>query len=157
MARVAFELPGKMSQVVFDLSILGKFLAEPVTPEETLKQNLGSSRIQMELLICKIQADFVSALQVFEDKQKFRVDRWVRPEGGGGITCVLQDGKVFEKAGVNVSVVHGNLPPPAVAQMRARGRDFSSSGGTLPFFAAGVSSVIHPKNPFVPTIHFNYR
>lgn len=51
---------------------------------------------------------------------KFKVDRWLRKEGGGGITCVLQDGRVFEKAGVNISVVSGKLPPAAVQQMRSR-------------------------------------
>ena len=53
-------------------------------------------------------------------KTEFRVDRWLRKEGGGGITCVLQDGEVIEKAGVNISVVKGVLPPNAVRQMKAR-------------------------------------
>ena len=64
-------------------------------------------------------------------------------------------GKVFEKAGVNVSVVHGKLPPAAVQQMKSRGKDLK--GDMLPFFAAGISSVIHPRNPHIPTVHFNYR
>lgn len=51
---------------------------------------------------------------------KFIIDRWERQEGGGGISCVMQDGRIFEKAGVNVSVVHGHLPPGAVQQMRSR-------------------------------------
>ena len=84
------------------------------------------------------------------------MDRFERKEGGGGISCVLQDGKTFEKAGVNISVVHGNLPPPAVKQMRTRGKDLPENQ-QLPFYAVGVSCVIHPVNPMVPTIHFNYR
>ena len=56
---------------------------------------------------------------------------------------------------MNVSVVHGILPPSAVGQMRARGKDLK--GKELPFFAAGISSVIHPRNPHIPTVHFNYR
>lgn len=89
------------------------------------------------------------------------MDRWVRSKkegklGGGGITCVMQDGVVFEKAGVNISVVNGELSPQAAAQMRARGKPFSKTG-KLNFFAAGVSSVIHPRSPHVPTLHFNYR
>lgn len=55
-----------------------------------------------------------------EGGAKFIVDRWERQEGGGGITCVLQDGEVFEKAGVNISVVSGTLPAAAVTQMKAR-------------------------------------
>ena len=89
-------------------------------------------------------------------KNNFKVDRWTREEGGGGISCVLQDGKVFEKAGVNISVVHGRLPPSAVKQMKARGKDLPDNK-ELPFYAVGVSCVVHPVNPFVPTIHFNYR
>lgn len=104
----------------------------------------------------RIQADFCRALEAEEDADsKFVVDRWMRKEGGGGITCVMQDGRVLEKAGVNISVVSGNLPPAAVAQMRSRGKKLGE--GALPFFAAGVSAVIHPRNPMVPTIHFNYR
>uniref|UniRef100_A0A8B9DJN2 Oxygen-dependent coproporphyrinogen-III oxidase, mitochondrial n=1 Tax=Anser cygnoides TaxID=8845 RepID=A0A8B9DJN2_ANSCY len=78
--------------------------------------------------------------------------------GGGGISCVLQDGEVFEKAGVNVSVVFGQLSEEAARQMRSRGKSLKASAdGKLPFCAMGVSSVIHPKNPHVPTMHFNYR
>ncbi|CAG0915448.1 unnamed protein product [Notodromas monacha] len=139
------------------VNVTSDFVTESVTPLNTLNESPKSSRTQMELLIGKIQADFVRALESFESEKVFKIDRWLRPEGGGGITCVLQDGDVFEKAGVNISVVHGHLPPPAVAQMKSRGKNFPDEGGKLPFFAAGVSSVIHPRNPFVPTIHFNYR
>ena len=63
---------------------------------------------------------------------------------------------MFEKAGVGVSVVHGLIPPSAVAQMNARGKKLPE-GQEMPFFACGISSVIHPRNPHVPTLHFNYR
>lgn len=67
------------------------------------------------------QAEFCRALESEEDEDtKFKVDRWLRKEGGGGITCVMQDGRVFEKAGVNISVVSGTLPAAAVQQMKAR-------------------------------------
>ena len=112
----------------------------------------------MEKFIMTLQHDFCRALEAEEDKNttKFRVDRWTREEGGGGITCIIQDGDVFEKAGVGVSVVHGLIPPSAVAQMNARGKRLPE-GQEMPFFACGVSSVIHPRNPNVPTVHFNYR
>ncbi|XP_054743938.1 oxygen-dependent coproporphyrinogen-III oxidase [Anastrepha obliqua] len=133
------------------------FMSEPVTDKSTLIANEDDMRTKMELMIMKIQADVCRALEAEEYAgQKFKVDRWIRTEGGGGITCVLQDGEVFEKAGVNISVVTGMLPPGAVQQMRTRGKKLEE-GKKLPFFAAGVSAVIHPRNPHVPTIHFNYR
>ncbi|XP_015121056.1 oxygen-dependent coproporphyrinogen-III oxidase [Diachasma alloeum] len=132
-----------------------RFMADPITPTKDLAKNSGDMKTKMELLIMKIQSDFCRSLESLEDGTKFKVDRWSRKEGGGGITCVLQEGTVFEKAGVNISVVSGNLPPGAVRQMRARGKELDE--GSLPFFAAGVSAVIHPRNPMVPTIHFNYR
>lgn len=131
-------------------------MAAPVTDIDHLRKHSDDMRTRMELMIMKIQADVCRALEAEENfDKKFQVDRWSRKEGGGGITCVLQDGDVFEKAGVNISVVSGTLPQSAVDQMRSRGKKLSS--GTLPFFAAGVSAVIHPRNPYVPTIHFNYR
>ncbi|XP_050441486.1 oxygen-dependent coproporphyrinogen-III oxidase [Adelges cooleyi] len=132
------------------------FMADPVTDKLALESSPEDMRTIMELMIMKIQADFCQALEGEEPSQKFIVDRWLRAEGGGGITCVMQDGEVFEKAGVNISVVHGHLPPGAIAQMRARGKNFKDEQ-ILPFFAAGISAVIHPRNPYVPTIHFNYR
>lgn len=133
-----------------------EYLAKPITNVEQLLQNEHDMKTKMELFIMKIQADFVRSLERAENfGRKFEVDRWERKEGGGGITCVLQDGDVFEKAGVNISVVSGILPPGAIQQMRSRGKHLAE--GNLQFFAAGVSAVIHPRNPLVPTIHFNYR
>lgn len=132
------------------------FMAQPITDIDKMKQKGSDMKTKMELLVMKTQADFCKALEALEDSDtKFTVDRWTRAAGGGGITCVLQDGNVFEKAGVNISVVHGILPPNAIQQMRARGK--SMQEGSLPFHAIGVSAVIHPRSPMVPTIHFNYR
>ncbi|CAH0553958.1 unnamed protein product [Brassicogethes aeneus] len=131
------------------------FMALPITNLEHLEKNKDDMKTKMELMILRVQADFCKALELEEDCNKFIVDRWTRKEGGGGVTCVMQDGKIFEKAGVNISVVSGNLPPQAVTQMKTRGKQLQ--GKNLPFFAAGISAVIHPVNPMVPTIHFNYR
>ncbi|GBF92224.1 coproporphyrinogen III oxidase [Raphidocelis subcapitata] len=96
------------------------------------------------------------------DGTKFRQDAWLRAEGGGGITRVMQDGNVWEKAGVNVSVVYGSMPPEAYRaasgnpDLMKRIKDAGDSS-RVPFFAAGISSVMHPKNPHCPTMHFNYR
>ena len=136
------------------------FMAPPVTDAKKLVYNSDSIATRMELLIMEIQAEVCRAVESLEDgDKKFFVDKWSKANNtGGGITCVLQDGEVFEKAGVNVSVVHGNLPEGAEKQMRSRGKNFTRHpDGSLPFVAMGVSSVIHPTNPHCPTIHFNYR
>ncbi|KAF8975891.1 Coproporphyrinogen-III oxidase [Entomortierella lignicola] len=114
-------------------------------------------RLRMEAFVKKIQKEITAELERVDGEAKFKVENWTRTEGGGGISMVLQDGKVFEKAGVSVSVVYGMLPPAAVAQMRAQRPDISKSDEPLPFFATGISSVIHPHNPNAPTVHFNYR
>ncbi|XP_050678674.1 oxygen-dependent coproporphyrinogen-III oxidase isoform X2 [Leptidea sinapis] len=153
---MAYQQHKNSSADMKELLQLKNYMAEPVTPISQLEKNPNDMKTQMELLIMRIQAEFCRALEKEEDEEaKFLVDRWTRKEGGGGITCVLQDGRVFEKAGVNISVVSGTLPPAAVQQMKTRGKNFDSQ--ELPFFAAGVSAVIHPRNPMVPTIHFNYR
>jgi coproporphyrinogen III oxidase len=90
------------------------------------------------------------------DGKQFILDSWTRAEGGEGISCVLQDGKTFEKAGVNVSVVHGPLPPAMEKQMRARKIE-GLGEGPFRMFATGLSLVIHPHNPNAPTAHANYR
>ncbi|CAH1799062.1 unnamed protein product [Owenia fusiformis] len=133
-----------------------KWMADAITKPDTLKEDKDNMRVKMELLIMRIQGEVCRALEGLEpEHQKFMVDRWERKEGGGGISCVLSDGKTFEKAGVNVSVVHGMLPAGAAQQMRSRGKKLKE--GKLPFFACGISSVIHPRNPNCPTVHFNYR
>lgn len=133
-----------------------RLMCSPVTAVELLQDRKHQLSSRMELMIMETQAEFCRALEEV-DGGKFRVDRWNREEGGGGISCVLQDSKVFEKAGVNVSVVSGHLSEEAAKQMRSRGKVLKSKDGKLPFVAMGVSSVIHPKNPHIPTVHFNYR
>ncbi|XP_062511889.1 oxygen-dependent coproporphyrinogen-III oxidase, mitochondrial-like [Corticium candelabrum] len=132
------------------------YMADTITPKEELQKNRNEMKYRMELLCMKLQRQFCHALEEV-DGGKFFVDCWTRQEGGGGISCVLQDGQVFEKAGVNISVVHGMLPPAAVQQMKSRGKSFKQSEGKLPFSAVGISSVIHPHSPHMPTVHFNFR
>ncbi|XP_061883792.1 oxygen-dependent coproporphyrinogen-III oxidase, mitochondrial [Entelurus aequoreus] len=132
------------------------FMSPPVTDVAVLQGRKDDMCTRMEMLIMETQADFCKALQEV-DGGTFQVDRWERKEGGGGISCVMQDGEVFEKAGVNVSVVFGHLTEEAARQMRSRGKVLKGKDGKLPFCAMGVSSVIHPKNPHIPTVHFNYR
>ncbi|XP_004465990.1 oxygen-dependent coproporphyrinogen-III oxidase, mitochondrial [Dasypus novemcinctus] len=133
------------------------FMASPVTDLRELRRRPDDMKTKMELLIMETQAQVCQALAQVDGGASFSVDRWERKEGGGGISCVLQDGHIFEKAGVSVSVVHGYLPEEAVKQMRSRGKILKTKDGKLPFSAMGVSSVIHPKNPHAPSFHFNYR
>lgn len=114
-------------------------------------------RLRMEALILEHQNRIVFALENI-DGNKFRRDEWTRPNGGGGVSCVLQDSNVFEKAGVNTSIVYGELPRSAIEKMRADHRSLVGSDvEKLNFFAAGLSMVLHPHNPMAPTVHLNYR
>lgn len=95
-----------------------------------------------------LQDQICAALEATDGQAKFHEDLWQRPEGGGGRTRVIENGAVFEKGGVNISAVHGKLPD-AMQKMFAVGE--------VDFFACGLSLVIHPKNPMVPTVHANWR
>lgn len=96
-----------------------------------------------------LQNRIVEALQMVDGKH-FLHDSWQRPEGGGGTSCMLEEGNVFERAGVGFSHVKGNKLPPAatMAHPEAAGRSWE---------AMGVSLVLHPRNPYVPTVHMNVR
>lgn len=120
----------------------------------------------MALWVKALQDHIVTTLESVESSHpssssdpspRFLRDHWLRPEGGEGSSCVLTNGRVFEKAGVNVSIVHGNLPPGAQKQMRADHASLPVRDTPVPFFATGISIVLHPKNPHVPTVHLNYR
>ncbi|KAG9308526.1 Coproporphyrinogen III oxidase [Chiua virens] len=128
-------------------------------------------RKRVEIFIDGLQNDIVTALEQLDpNAPKFKRDAWTRAAGGGrGLSCVFactpEVGQTtstlqtkLEKAGVNVSVVHGMLPPAAIKEMRADHSTIPYDGKTsLPFFAAGISLVIHPRSPFDPTVHANYR
>jgi coproporphyrinogen III oxidase len=96
-----------------------------------------------------LQERIVSALEVV-DRKGFLRDSWQRPEGGGGTSCIVEDGQVFERGGVNLSRVQGRQLPPSASAARPElaGRAYE---------AMGVSLVLHPRNPFCPTVHMNVR
>jgi coproporphyrinogen III oxidase len=97
-----------------------------------------------------LQASICAGLELADGQAQFRSDEWLRPEGGGGLSRVLADGAVFEKAGVNFSHVMGAALPASASAQRPElaGRSYQ---------ALGVSLVIHPANPYVPTSHANVR
>ncbi|MCW5518207.1 oxygen-dependent coproporphyrinogen oxidase [Aureitalea sp. L0-47] len=103
---------------------------------------------QFVTYIRDLQNTITSALEDIDGKATFKEDLWERPEGGGGRTRVIQEGNVFEKGGVNISEVHGKLPESMQQYFGVSDADF---------FACGLSLVIHPVNPFVPTVHANWR
>ena len=96
-----------------------------------------------------LQARIVTALEAV-DERPFRRDSWDRPEGGGGISCLTENGKVFERAVISFSHVFGKRLPPSASASRPElaGRGFE---------AMGVSLVLHPLNPYAPTVHLNVR
>lgn len=96
-----------------------------------------------------LQNRIVTALQKIEG-DNFRRDSWERPEGGGGISCLTESGRVFERAVVSFSHVFGKQLPPSASASRPElaGRGFE---------AMGVSLVLHPRNPYAPTVHLNVR
>lgn len=107
-----------------------------------------SVREQWVNYIQDLQNRICAAIETVDGSALFHEDKWERPEGGGGITRVMANGTVFEKGGVNTSIVHGDVTDIMRSQLKTDGARW---------FAAGLSLVIHPANPFVPTVHCNYR
>lgn len=100
--------------------------------------------------LLKLQTHICSVLQKEDGQETFVADNWNREEGGGGKTCVLTEGAVIERGAVNFSHIFGlNLPPSATAR--------HPQLKEAPFEALGLSLVIHPRNPYVPTVHMNLR
>lgn len=98
--------------------------------------------------ILQLQDTITSKLAEVDGLASFKEDIWERPEGGGGRTRVIENGNVFEKGGVNISGVHGELPKSMQDYFGVKDANF---------FACGLSLVLHPKNPMVPTVHANWR
>ncbi|TPV96660.1 MAG: oxygen-dependent coproporphyrinogen oxidase [Myxococcales bacterium FL481] len=109
-------------------------------------------RSRVVALMQALQSEICDALESIEAKQgstaRFGRDSWSRPGGGGGLSRVIADGAFLERGGVNVSEVHGELDPAFAGSLPGSGPQF---------FATGVSLVLHPQNPHVPTVHANFR
>lgn len=95
-----------------------------------------------------LQDRITNSLEALDGTAMFKEDIWKRAEGGGGRTRVIENGAVFEKGGVNISAVHGELPKSMQQHFGVSEADF---------FACGLSLVLHPKNPMTPTVHANWR
>lgn len=124
-----------------------------------MTSHFSTTATTMTDLVRSLQDTICSALEA-EDTTSFREDLWTREGGGGGRTRILENGTTFEKAGVNTSAVEGCLKGQEIAMfknMLAQQNIVIPDLDEAHFYATGVSLVIHPKNPFVPTTHANYR
>jgi len=113
-------------------------------PSEVLER-LGAD---MAEAVRALQDELCAALERADGPGRFRADAWDRPGGGGGVSRVMEEGAVFEKAGVNVSEVHGELPAALARKVQGEGQAFA---------AVGLSLVVHPRSPMIPTAHANVR
>ena len=106
---------------------------------------------QDEKYILELQKEICSEIEQIDGKSLFEIDRWARADKrGDGVTSIITDGNVFEKGGVNFSIIHGDKMPKSATATRPEleGRKYT---------ALGISLVMHPQNPFVPTAHANVR
>ncbi|MFY7801891.1 MAG: oxygen-dependent coproporphyrinogen oxidase [Limnoraphis robusta] len=110
----------------------------------------ADSQARVSQFMKQIQDEICQGLEQLDGKNQFQEDSWERPEGGGGRSRVLRDGDVFEQGGVNFSEVWGQSLPPSILAQRPEAEGHG-------FYATGTSMVLHPRNPYIPTVHLNYR
>ncbi len=108
------------------------------------------SRGRARDLLRNLQESICAGLEAVDRDGRFQEESWERPEGGGGRSRVLKAGRIFEQGGVNFSEVHGAELPPSILNQRPEAKGH-------PWFAVGTSMVLHPRSPWVPTVHLNYR
>ena len=121
---------------------------------KTILKETSELRTKATDLFVKLRDQLCNALETYETKltsnsKKFEKDSWSRTGGGGGISSLLR-GIIFEKAGVHTSTVYGDLPPGVLEKS-------INSKLSNQFWASGISVIIHPKNPFIPSAHMNLR
>ncbi len=110
----------------------------------------ADSRSRAKALLMGLQDSICAGLASLDGGADFEEQSWERPEGGGGRSRVMKDGRVFEQGGVNFSEVEGERLPPSILSQRPEAEGHR-------WFATGTSMVLHPRNPYVPTVHLNYR
>lgn len=110
----------------------------------------ADSRDRISQFMKGIQDEICAGLEALDGEGTFQQDQWERPEGGGGRSRVIKQGGVFEQGGVNFSEVWGKQLPPSILAQRPEAAGHG-------FYATGTSMVLHPRNPYIPTVHLNYR
>lgn len=125
-----------------------------VTTETTSPDQVSlppvDSRTRVSAFMKQLQDEICQSLEKVDGVSKFKEDSWEREEGGGGRSRVLQNGGIFEQGGVNFSEVWGHELPPSILKQRPEAAGHG-------FYATGTSMVLHPHNPYIPTVHLNYR
>ncbi len=122
----------------------------PTLPAESTQTLPTDAKARVSQFMKQLQDQIAQTLAELDGVGKFQEDVWERPEGGGGRSRILCEGAIFEQAGVGFSEVWGSHLPPSILAQRpeAAGHDF---------YATGTSMVLHPRSPYVPTVHLNYR
>ena len=110
----------------------------------------ADSRQRARALVMGLQDSICAGLEALDGEGRFQEESWVRPEGGGGRSRVMKEGRVFEQGGVNFSEVEGTELPPSILSQRPEAKGHR-------WYATGTSMVLHPRNPYLPTVHLNYR
>lgn len=130
-------------------------MSAAVFPTERIATNMTtvSRRVDAKRWIAGLHDELTSFFGRLDKGGTFSEDRWERPGGGGGVARVMSDGVTFEKAGINRSAVMGELPELAARRLGGH----SAAAGATQFFATGVSLVVHPRSPMIPTVHLNVR
>lgn len=113
----------------------------------------ASMAARMKALVEALQQDICQALASEDGGAAFRFDEWTREGGGGGTAAIIEEGDLFEKGGVNTSAVWGRLPERMAEALSTEAQQVEA----VPFFATGLSLVMHPHSPYVPTVHANFR
>ena len=121
-----------------------------IAPSKVLLKAPVDSKARVKKFMQGLQDNICQGLEELDSKATFKQDQWERPEGGGGRSRVITDGDYFDKGGVNFSEVFGSQLPATIVRHHPE-----IAGET--FYATGTSMVLHPKNPYAPTVHLNYR
>lgn len=117
---------------------------------QALEAPPANSRQRARDLLLGLQDSICAGLEQLDGEGRFLEESWERAEGGGGRSRVIKAGRVFEQGGVNFSEVQGSELPPSILSQRPEAKGH-------PWFATGTSMVLHPRNPYIPTVHLNYR
>lgn len=118
--------------------------------QPTVSTPPADSRERISQFLKQLQDSICQRLEELDGQARFLEDQWERPEGGGGRSRVIKDGALFEQGGVNFSEVWGKDLPPSILVQRPEAAGHG-------FYATGTSMVLHPRNPYIPTVHLNYR